>query len=130
AGGDMPLGIIPMGTANVLAAELGLPDDAAGIAHVIAAGASAPVCLGQANGRHFIQMAGIGFDAYVVSRVHPRVKRLLGKGAYVMESLRAFRGFAFHRYRVTIDGRTYVAASAVIANGHYYGGRFTCARGA
>ena len=127
AGGDVPLGIIPMGTANVLAAELGLPEEAGGIARVIAAGATTAVHLGQANGRHFIQMAGVGFDAYVVSKVNPRTKRLLGRGAYVLKSLHALWGFSFPRYRVTIAGQCYDAASAVIANGHYYGGRFTCA---
>lgn len=126
-GGGVPLGIIPMGTANVLAAELGLPADAAGIAQVIVSGVAAPAYLGLVNGRHFIQMAGVGFDAYVVSRVGARTKRLLGKGAYVLESIRALWGFGFPRYRLTIDGTVYMAASAVIAKGHYYGGRFTCA---
>ncbi len=127
AGGNVPLGVIPMGTANVLAAELDLPEGATAIARIIADGASFPVHLGQANGRFFIQMAGIGFDAYVVSHVNPRLKRLLGKGAYICESVRALWSFAFPHYRLTIDGETYDAASAVIANGHYYGGRFTCA---
>ena len=127
AGSDLPLGIIPLGTANVLAAELDLPEGAAAIARIIADGISIPVHLGQANGRFFIQMAGIGFDAHVVSKVQPRLKRLIGKGAYVVESIRALWGFAFRRYHLTIDGQTYETASAVIANGHYYGGRFTCA---
>lgn len=127
AGGSLPLGIIPLGTANVLAAELGLPAGAAAIARVIAEGAPFPVHLGRANERFFIQMAGIGFDAYVVAKVRPGFKRLLGKGAYVVESVRALWGFSFARYRLNIDGKIHEAASAVIANGHYYGGRFTCA---
>ena len=127
AGRNLPLGIIPLGTANVLAAELGLPASDEALARTIALGATQPVKLGEVNGRRFAMMAGVGFDAHVVASVDTGMKRLVGKLAYAWETLRGFFRFDFRPYRLTIDGRTYEVASAVIANGHYYGGRFVCA---
>ncbi len=51
----------------------------------------------------------------------------MGKLAYVWQTLATCRTFSFPRYRLDIDGVTHDAASAVIANGHFYAGRFTCA---
>ena len=61
AGRRMPLGIIPLGTANVLAAELDLPQDIDGLARTIALGRTSPVNLGEVNGRRFVMMAGVCF---------------------------------------------------------------------
>ncbi len=130
AGRNMPLAIIPLGTANVLAAELGLPETVYGQARTIARGPVRPINLGQVNGRRFVMMAGIGFDAHVVANVDTGMKRLVGKLAYVWETLVGFFKYPFRSYRLTIDGREYTAGSAIFANGHYYGGRFVCARNA
>jgi YegS/Rv2252/BmrU family lipid kinase len=126
-GRGLPLAVIPLGTANVLAAEIGMPESPLAIARVIADGTSRPIALGYVDGRRFIQMAGVGFDAHVVAHVTPGLKRALGKLAYVLWSLAGLFRFPFQRYRLTIDGATFEAASAVIANGHYYAGRYTCA---
>lgn len=126
-GGAVPMAVIPLGTANVLAAELGLPGDAAGIARTIATAKPRPVCVGVANRRLFVMMAGIGFDAHVVAAVDGRLKRALGNGAYALTTLAGLWRFSMTTYRVTVDGTAYAAASAVIANGHFYGGRMSCA---
>lgn len=123
----VPLGIVPLGTANVLAQELGLPFDAGGMASVLAEGAPLPVHLGVANGRCFAMMAGTGLDAQVVERVDPRLKRLIGKGAYVAETLAQLAAYRDARYRVTVDGVEEEAASVIVAKGHFYAGRFVCA---
>jgi YegS/Rv2252/BmrU family lipid kinase len=129
AGGDgaSRLALVPLGTANVLANEIGLATAPAAVARTIARGAALRAYVGVANGRCFTAMAGAGFDAHVVANVSPRLKRLLGKGAYVMESLRQLWRFPFPRYRVTVDGQTYDAASVIVAKGHFYGGRYICA---
>ena len=127
-GQHVPLGIIPLGTANVLAAELDLPADEEGLARTIALGRTQAVNLGEVNGRRFVQMAGVGFDAHVVASVDTGMKRLIGKLAYVWETLRGFFRFSFRPYHVIVDGKTYEVGSAVFANGHYYGGRFVCAK--
>lgn len=123
----VPLGVVPLGTANVLAQELGLPLDAEGMASVLAEGAALPVHLGVANGRCFAMMAGTGLDAQVVERVDTRLKRLIGKGAYVTETLAQLAAYRDARYRVTVDGMTVEAASVIVAKGHFYAGRFVCA---
>jgi len=122
-----PLAILPLGTANALASEIGLDLDPGRLARTIALGRPVPVSLGRANDRLFTMMAGVGFDAHVVDAVSLDLKRLIGKGAYVWESARALRRFAFPGYRVTLDGALHDAASVIVAKGRFYGGRFVCA---
>jgi diacylglycerol kinase (ATP) len=123
----LPLALIPIGTANVLAAEIGLRTDPAAVARCVALGQPPPIALGAANGRRFILMAGAGFDAHVVADVSVRMKRWLGKGAYVLSTLRQLLVFDFPSYEVLIDNAVQHAASVIITNAHYYGGRFVCA---
>jgi YegS/Rv2252/BmrU family lipid kinase len=126
-GAAAPLALVPLGTANVLAAEIGLVTTPAVVARTIAQGVAADAHVGIANGRCFAAMAGVGFDAHVVANVGLDLKRRLGKGAYVVESIRQLFRFRFPRYRVTVDGQAYEAASVIVAKGHYYAGRFVCA---
>lgn len=126
-GGASSMALVPLGTANVLANEIGLATAPAAVARAIARGVSVRAYVGVANGRCFTAMAGAGFDAHVVANVSLRLKRLFGKGAYVMESLRQLWRFPFPRYRVTVDGESYDAASVIVAKGHFYGGRYVCA---
>src|SRR3546814_3692032 len=72
-------------------------------------------------------MGGGGFDAHGGADLPPGLKRWLGKCAYVTESLRQLVQYKVPRYRLTSDGRYYDGASAVIAKGHFYGGKFVCA---
>ena len=98
AGGRAPmprLGVIPMGTANVLARELGhLPTDAApGCRPALAFGRTRHVMAGRGAAgtepdRLFVQMLGVGLDAQVVHRMPKPLKRALGRGAYVLQTLR------------------------------------------
>lgn len=127
AGRRLPLAIIPLGTANVLAAEIDLDLDPETIATMLTAGEPRPITLGRANGRRFILMAGAGFDAHVVNEVSVPLKRRLGKGAYVLATLDQLRRFHYRPYRVRVNGSTYDAASVVVANGRYYAGRYLCA---
>ena len=122
-----PVAIIPRGTANVLAAELGLSADPKVIAQTIVHGEPRAVSLGAINGRKFLLMAGVGFDARVVATVSPSLKRAIGKGAYVYASLVQMLRGHFPRFQVLVDGVPHEAASVVVANAHYYGGKFVCA---
>ena len=126
----LPLALIPLGTANVLAAEIGLRTDPAAVARCVALGEPRPIALGAANGRRFILMAGAGFDAHVVAGVSVPMKRWLGKGAYVLSTLRQLLVFDFPSYEVLTDNAVQHAASVIITNARYYGGRFVCAPGA
>ena len=125
--GVPPLGVLPLGTANVLAWELGLPFDPAGLAAVLGSAPARRAHLGLANGRAFAMMAGVGLDARVVEQVDPVLKRLAGKGAYAVETMRQI---LFHRpssYRVAVDGQEWEVGAVIMAKGRFYGGRFVCA---
>lgn len=127
-----PLAVLPLGTANVLAAELGLDLAPAHIARVIAGGPVRSVSLGRAStpggaGRVFSLMAGAGFDARVVAHIDLRMKRLIGKGAYVLEGLRQMCLRKPPLLQVTVDGQLHEAASVVVSNARFYGGRYVLA---
>jgi diacylglycerol kinase family enzyme len=119
--------VLPFGTANVLAHEIGLGSDEAGITDAAAAGRPTEIYLGQANGRRFLLMAGVGFDAAVVAGVGSALKRRFGKGAYVWRMFVELLRYDFPPFTVTIDGAAHPCASAIVAKGHFYGGRFVCA---
>ncbi len=119
-----PWGVIPLGTANVFAREIGLDAAPARLAAVIAEAAPLPLYFALANGRRFVQMAGVGFDASVVAGVDPLVKRHLGKLAYVAEIARQWPRYAPARYGLDIAGTRLEASAVIVANGRYYGGAF------
>jgi diacylglycerol kinase family enzyme len=125
-GAAPPLAVIPLGTVNAVALEIGLSTVPAEIADVIANGVARIIHVGRANGRCFTMMAGVGFDAHVMAGVSLALKRWLGTGAYALEALHQLFRFKFRCYRVTIDGCTYGAASVIVAKGHFYG-RYVCA---
>ena len=126
-GKSLALGIIPLGTANVLADEIGLSRNMSAITRTLAVGPIRPIHVGRVNGRRFVMMAGAGFDANVVNGVSLALKKLIGPLAYVWQSaVQAFRedgaGCA-----VTIDGTAYETVSVVACNGRRYGGPFIAA---
>lgn len=127
AGGSVPLALLPLGTANVLAAEIGLADQPQDVVRAILYGPVVPIHLGDVNGRRFTVMAGIGLDADVVASVDQRLKRRTGKFAYAVATLQRWLDYRRHRFLIEIDGVPHQAAAAVVANGHYYAGRFVCA---
>ena len=77
AGSDVPLAVIPTGTVNVLAIELGIPLDPPDACRLAAAGHVIAIDLGLAGDRYFALMAGAGVDAAVVSSLNPTLKRAL-----------------------------------------------------
>lgn len=128
AGGrSLPLALLPLGTANVLARELGMPRGTEAIAASIRDGRPRAVAVGCANGRHFLLMAGAGFDAHVVAGISLPLKRRVGKLAYIAEIVRQFFIYRFPVYRLCIDGQEHCACSVIVANARHYGGRFIVA---
>ncbi len=121
------LAVLPLGTANVLAAELGLTDDPERFADAVAAGRTVAAWPGEVNGRSFMLMASVGFDAEVVAAVTPAQKHLLGKAAYLLAALRLWLAGRQTALRVTIDGAAYPAAGVVVSKSRFYGGRFVLA---
>ncbi len=122
-----PLGLIPLGTANVLAHELGLTRDPHVIAATLTDGRNISVVPGQINGRRFMMMASMGFDAHVVDGINPEFKRRVGKIAYAFEALRQLWRYPCPSLTVSIDGNLIAAATLVVSRGSLYGGRFVIA---
>jgi YegS/Rv2252/BmrU family lipid kinase len=127
-GTDARLGILPAGTANVLARELKLPFDAERAAELIARGATRKVYAGlalvEATGarRYFIIMAGVGLDASIVRRVRPRLKRRVGEAAYWFSGFSHLADWQPVPFEVEIDGETLPATFAAVGKAPRYGG--------
>lgn len=127
-----PLGILPLGTANVLAGELGLQIKAATVVDALVSATPTPVYVGRLSTesgmvRHFSLMAGAGFDAKVVAGVDGTLKRRLGKGAYVWRSAVEMIHPVDTVYVVDIDGVRHEAASVIVTRARLYGGPFQIA---
>ena len=128
AGTCMPLGVIPLGTGNVLAHEIGLPHSAADLAEVLQLGPAIPINTATANGELFILMAGIGFDGRVIASLNQTLKAQFGKLAYGPPLLSAIRRPA-DEITVDIDGTAYCAAWVIVTNASRYGGRYILSPG-
>jgi diacylglycerol kinase family enzyme len=122
------LGVIPLGTANVLAQELGLPFSPKPVAAALAFGRTARIWPGIAETaegqRLFVQMLGVGFDAHVVQQVSPGLKKVLGKGAYVLTAMNELPRYGFPRISVRLDGTETTAVSVIVSKGRLYGGAY------
>jgi diacylglycerol kinase family enzyme len=88
AGSGIPLGVLPSGTGNLLARNLGVPLDLDGALAVALTGAQQRVDVGFVNGRPFVVMAGLGFDAEMLAGTGEGLKRRAGWAAYVLSALR------------------------------------------
>jgi YegS/Rv2252/BmrU family lipid kinase len=122
------LGLIPIGTTNVLARDLRMLKSVDALAHLLAHGAPQVIHVGHANGRYFSLMCGVGMDAHIVNRTSLRLKKRIGKLAYVLQGLRELTVSVPRRYRVEIDGSQVVETSSVIvAKSRFYGGEFQLA---
>jgi diacylglycerol kinase (ATP) len=130
-----PLAIVPLGTANVLAHELGVAASVSAVAKTIMSGRAVLMHPGQAScatdptgdPRCFSLMAGAGFDAKVVAGVSAPLKRRLGKAAYVWRSMVETRRYRPVRYAVEIDGTRYEAASVIVTRSRLYAGPYVLA---
>ena len=130
-GSTARLGVIPLGTANVLAHELALPFAPRAVAAALAFKRTKLLWPGLANGaggtRLFVQMLGVGFDAHVVHTLPVGLKRVFGKGAYVLQSLHALLHYDFAPIRLRLDGVETSAASVIVSKGVLYGGTYRLA---
>lgn len=132
AGSDIPLAILPVGTTNVLALEIGIPFDAGRAASRALVGTPHRVRLGRItvrglSPRYFILMAGIGFDAKVVHGLNDEIKKYTGKAAYVISGLRAIAGWQGNPISAKAEGKSLDATTVIVQNGRKYAGDFNLA---
>ncbi|WP_376100093.1 diacylglycerol/lipid kinase family protein [Roseomonas sp. CCTCC AB2023176] len=135
-GGEAALGILPLGTANVLALELGVPLRPEYAAMVLRHGRALSLWPGlgrfpDGRVRIFVQMMGVGFDASVVHGLDLGLKRAIGRGAYVWQAMVGLPRYRFPTLSVAMDGApARLASSVVVTKGRLYAGRHLLAPGA
>jgi diacylglycerol kinase (ATP) len=110
-GTSVALGVIPMGTANALAADLGLPRSPEKAAKILLAATPVRVSVGRVfyhdrreggpRSRYFVVAAGVGPDASFFSRLDPRLKQQLGYMHYLIEALRLWATHTFPTFAVS-----------------------------
>jgi diacylglycerol kinase (ATP) len=123
---DLPenfaIGYIPAGTANILQAELGMSKNIKKIANTLMSNNLEKTNLVKINDKHFILMAGLGWDAQIVQSINSSLKKILGK---IIFGIKGFQKFIFmnnKKIKVSIDGENILADWVLCSNSKYYAG--------
>ncbi len=131
-GTETALGVIPLGTGNVLARELGMPLSWRKAVRWLPTLRPHRVDMAWSSAGCFLLMAGMGLDTCVIRGVRTRVKRLLGRGAFVLSACRVARKFSPFQAHIELDGETIDVRAwlVVVSNTASYAGVITLAPGA
>jgi diacylglycerol kinase (ATP) len=124
AGTEVPLAIVPTGTVNVLAMELGIPFEPPDAVRLLETGTVSWIDLGLAGERHFALMAGVGMDAAAVASLSPAMKRAFKEAAFAVQGLANYITKEDALIRVSSAERTVEGYFAVFGNSSNYGGGF------
>ena len=131
AGSQVPLAVLPAGTANVLAKELRIPWDIPRAAELMLGGTPHRIALGLATPleepdkrRYFLCTAGAGPDGVMVYSLDPALKLRAGILAYWYEGFRQLFRYRFPRFRVCVPSRELAASLVVVGRTRHYGGPF------
>ena len=134
AGSKVPLAVLPAGTANILAKELGIPWDIPSAARLIASGTRVRIALGEMHDsrlggkagspRYFLCVAGAGPDGAIVSGVNSARKLRIGILEYWLQGLRQFSLYRFPRFQIASAEKSVAASLVVVGRTKYYGGPF------
>lgn len=125
AGSRVVLGVIPLGTGNVFAQEMKIPDDIEEACGVLAAGQIKRVDVGVASDKHFLWLAGVGADALVAQELTSEMKDRLGVFSYFVFALKHLGKLPYSRVKIRHDGGEHScqALCVIVGNAATYDGQ-------
>ncbi len=121
---SVALGLLPMGTANILARELKLPWSVEGLADLVDQNQTRRIDVGLANDRRFVAVVSAGYDAAVIHTVHANRAGPLGFLGYIGPVLKTLREYAHRSIEIVADGQAYRGELIIVSNIRHYAGPF------
>jgi YegS/Rv2252/BmrU family lipid kinase len=121
-GKSVPLGIIPLGTGNVYARELGIGFSAEKVAQILLEGEAQALPVGQINGRAFLFAVGVGFDAEAVRHFEAAAHRAWGQAGFVLPVLQALASDRSSQLSITTDHGQSNAHWVIVTRAKRYAG--------
>ena len=121
-----PLGIIPLGTANIGAYEANINKNPRKTAQIILSGKIKKIHIQEANNRKFFLMTGVGYDASIVETVQSNLllKKIFGKLLFFIISFTKLIYFKKYELKILANNKAYLANWVIITNAKHYGGAF------
>ncbi len=124
AGTETALGVLPGGTVNVFAREVGIPPSIEAAAETFVRGEVRRIPVGIAAERPFLLMTGVGLDAEVVHRLKTGFKHALGAGAFWLDGFRLLASYPIPTLRVRSEGRDVEGSGVIAGKIRRYGPRY------